>query len=465
VDLAHRRFLRDQIASFFSELATAIRSGGAKQWITSDFMGGSNFASDAKINAAINFSGLNAYSYSSFTPTQWSELTREFDASRSSLGDGRFFVAETQANRLGGDQFWDGLGNSAAARMNQMLPIAYGSVGLMYWSGNRFSAGPWPLWSGLLDLQGDPEIDFPIVQKVGSTLAKWGPQLVATRVNAKAAILTDFDQRAAHWTYPYTAGDVGETATTEYFEAFHRLGIGVDQLSATQARNADRLETYDIIVVSAASVLDEKDVLGSLKSFVQRGGTIIVTPLTANFTADGTLRRDLAAKGLAGLTGTGVRSEWLVPFASTKVKPTVTVGTMPFILGGEGYCEILSSLDGSSRVVSRFNAEGLALDAQPAIMERKLGKGTIYKLAFWPDRSALSALIRALKPIANGVFRNIAEPSIHAVPRDDGSMFIINTGQNTATIDLVSPRRDRLTGRSLATGLTDLPPYAVIWAE
>ncbi len=465
IDFAYRRFMRDHIASFFGEAATALREAGVRHWITSDFMPRSRIASEPEITAQLSVSSINPYPSSTIGANEWSDFARDYDTMRSASADRTFLIMETRANKLGAVEVWDTTVSPAQANLIFKFPIAYGANGSLYWSGNRLASGHWPHWGALLDLNGDPEIDSTTIQNDAAFAAKWGFTLASQPVIAEAAILTDFDQVMAHSIYMHTANNVAEASTNAAFEAFHRMGVGVDAVSARAASQDGGLNRYKILIVSSPTVIEDQPVTAAMTRFAEQGGVIVVMPLTAYQTPDGVFRTDRVEKGLARLTGATIRTERLNAIRSTS-GDTVRFGATEYAVGGEGYAEIVEpEPTASTEIVARFKSADPYLEGRAAVTRRKIGRGAVWKLAFWPERSQLAGLLRDLAPLPNTVFRGILPAALHAVPRKDGSMFIMNTSPDTIEVDLVRSRRDRIDGAVLKSGKASVAPHDVVWLE
>jgi beta-galactosidase GanA len=132
-------------------------------------------------------------------------------------------------------------------------------------------------------------------------------------------------------------------------------------------------------------------------------------------------------------------------------------------VGVTGYCEILE-VDPTAEVIARFKCDEPLLDGRPAATLRMLGKGSVIKLAFWPQDDSVARLIRRLDPAASAFFAQVAPPGVQAVPRADGSMFIVNTMGKAQAVQFTRPVSDRLSGRTLR-GVATLKKYDVLWVE
>ena len=149
----------------------------------------------------------------------------------------------------------------------------------MFWSGNRWRGGHWPHWGGLLDWSGHTEVDFGWAIELGALYEKWGPKLLENPVNASAAVITDFNQRAALEIYPHVPDSW--SVLSESFEALHRLGIGVNAENTACGRDASTFRQYSCIILPAATAFDDPQATAALRAWVQSGGVLVITPFTA----------------------------------------------------------------------------------------------------------------------------------------------------------------------------------------
>lgn len=467
LSFAYQRFVRDEIAVFLKEMADIIHQAGATQWCLSNFMAYPSLGYDAAFSPTLDVNGLNIYPASNSNAAAWASLAQHFDLSRSARNQNQFIVTECRYGVMGDARIWDPVASPNQFKMMNLAPAAFGSIGSIYWTGNRYVGGHWPHWGGLLDWTGKPEPDFSLAVEIGDFFRKWGKQLITNGVMAKAAILTDYDQVMAHRSYPHTSKNAGEYTTTAFFDAFHRLGVGVDGLTVQQAAESSRLNLYEVIVVSAASVFNRDTVVKNLQSFVERGGTLIVSPLTGYQTADGVFHNNGFASILQPLTGTFVQTVRLIkPQGDDERTPqAVRFGAATFAIGGEGFCEFLH-VDAGATVMptARFTVEDPFLNNKPAITRRTLGKGRVYKLAFWPVGDKLAEFMIQLHQPKNPLFRQILPAGVQAVPRKDNSIFLINTGSESVNVTLTKNRKDRISGRLIPAKLS-LAPYEVVWLE
>ena len=464
--LAHRHFRRDVLLGFFAMQAEALREAGVKQWIITDWnTEWDAVADDPQADKIMDIAGLNYYQPWADSPEYWTDLAWQQDMHRCAYGRQHFITTENRFGVMGGTSIWDPFPSHEQFRMYGLQAAAFGTCGLFYWTGNRWRGGHWPHWGGLLDWSGQPEPDFDWAVELGQIFQKWGKHLIDNPVKATAVALTDFEQRAALEIYPHIK--LSPAVLPQSFDALHRLGIGVDSMNLLNAASASNLKKYSLVLVPAATALDNAKVAAALEEFAQGGGVVVITPFTAYMDENGIFRGDGFAVNLAELTGGLVRTiRWLGSAESSGRKaPEVEwkgkgmSGRSP--VGLEGYCEFLE-LTPDAECIATFKSEQSILDGRPAATRRKAGRGVVVKLGFWPGDDSLMRLIRQLVP-ADADFLSAALPAGGlAVPHTDNSMFIVNTTSKEMAIELSRAASDRLS-ESQFGGKVQLKPFQVLW--
>jgi beta-galactosidase len=462
--LANLHFRRDTIFDFFREQTDALREAGVRQWITTDWNTvWDALADDPLARKTLDVAGLNFYQPSAENPQFWTTLAWHLDMHRSAHGLGSFMVTETRVGVAGDTVQWDPFPSHDQFRMWMLQPAAYGAFGLMYWSGNRWQGGHWPHWGGVLDWTGGPEPDFNWLVEVGEFFERNSERLLRNPVRATAAVLTDFDQRAALTAYPHTPAS--REILPQAFDALHRLGIGVDSLNFQEAAAPGKLAGYALVVIPAAPALEQPAVTSALRAYVEQGGNVVIGPFTGYQSWDGLFRSDGFGANLRELTGAIVRTARRMGTSADKGREDQHVEWMgrSSAVGIDGYCEYLDVAP-DAEVIGRFSSAEPVLDGRPAAVRKRTGKGVVVKLAFWPKDDSVARLFRDLDPAADALLASIAPPGVQAVPRSDRSLFVINTSQRPAAIRLSRPAVDRISGRKLE-GEVALKGYEVLWLK
>jgi len=466
--LAHRHFRRDVLLDFFAMQATALREAGVKQWITTDWnTEWDAVADDPQASQIMDIAGLNYYQPWADNQEYWADLAWHQDMHRSAYGRKHFITTETRFGVAGGTYIGDPSPSREQFHMWGLEAAALGSSGLFYWTGNRWRGGHWPHWGGLLDWSGHSEPDFDWAIELGEIFQKWGQHLIDHPVKATAVALTDFEQRAALEVYPHIKSSL--SLLPQCFDALHRLGIGADSMNLATAENLANLQKYSLVLIPAATAMDKARVTAALKDFVQSGGVVMIAPFTAYMDEDGIFRGDGFASNLKELTGGLVRTvRWMGSAqASGRRGPEVEwkgrgmTGTSP--VGLDGYCEFLE-VEAEAESIACFKSEQTILDGRPAATQRKLGRGVVAKLGFWPGDDSLLRLIRQLIPDGEDLLGAPVPAGVLAVPHTDNTMFVVNTTGKEMVIELSRPASDRLSDIKFS-GTTQLKPFQVVWLE
>ncbi len=309
--LAHRHFRRDVLLNFFMMQAEALREAGVEQWILTDGNTGWDAVADDPLAAkCMDMAGLNEYQPRDDNPKFWMNFTWHQDMHRAAYGRTHFVTTENRFGVTGDTHISDPSPTREQFLMWGMEAAAFGTCGLLYWTGNRWRGGHWPQWGGLLDWSGRPEPDFDWAVELGKIYTQWGKHLIDNPVKATAVVLTDFDQRAALEIYPHLKSSL--KVLPECFDSLHRLGIGVDSMNLATAAEPANLKKYSLVLIPAATALDDAQVTASLQDFAQGGGVVIITPFTSYTDKDGIFRGDGFAANLRELTGSLVRTiRWM----------------------------------------------------------------------------------------------------------------------------------------------------------
>jgi beta-galactosidase GanA len=269
----------------------------------------------------------------------------------------------------------------------------------------------------------------------------------------------------------------------ECSDALHRLGIGVDSMNLASAAEPLNLKKYSLVLVPAATALDDAKVAASLQDFARDGGVVIVSPFTAYMNEDGIFRGDGFAANLRELTGGLVRTiRWMGQVADHRDTPADGFGSSSLTpkadpevnwkggglkglspVGLEGYCEIME-VDSPAEIIAAFKSTQAILDGRPAATQKKMGRGRVVKLGFWPSDDSLLRLIEQLVPDSGNLLAAPAPQGVVAVPHADKSVFVVNTTGMISPIQLARSATDRLSGTSL-TLEARLQPYQVWWLE
>ena len=130
-------------------------------------------------------------------------------------------------------------------------------------------------------------------------------------------------------------------------------------------------------------------------------------------------------------------------------------------VGLEGYVEYLE-VDSAAECIGYFKSSQSILDRRPAAALRKLGKGAVVKLGFWPEDDSLVRLIAHLAPAHSSFFVDALPRGLIAIPHMDNSMFVVNAMGREVELKLARQAVDRLSGATVDVS-AKLQPFQVWW--
>ena len=465
LSLANYQFRHDVILGFLAEQAKLLREAGVKQSILTDWNSvWLALADSTQAQDFMSIAGLNYYQSSTDQRSFWNGDPWQFDMHRSCYGVNRFIVTETRFGVTGDTAMWDPAPTREQFRMWNLELVAFGASGLLYWTGNRWRGGHWPHWGGLLDWMGHTEPDFAWAVEIGQFFRKWGSVLLAHSVKSSAAVLTDFSNRAALEVYPHIP--TSRSVFMDTFSSLHRLGIGVDTVNTRLAADINNLQKYALVLLPATTAFDDSRAVAALQRYVEAGGTLVITPFTSYMDTSGVFRGDGFGANLTALTGVVVRTaRWMgSPTNGNKQQQVVQWNkllTQQSPVGLDGYCEYLENTQNAD-IIASFKSDQSILDGRPAVTHRRVGKGTVIKLGFWPQDDSFLDLLESILPLPNSILVNGVPEGVLAVPRTDGSLFVVNATDKQHDILLKRACVDRISGGSISENYL-LSSYQVLW--
>jgi beta-galactosidase GanA len=247
------------------------------------------------------------------------------------------------------------------------------------------------------------------------------------------------------------------------------MGYGTDAINAENIKDPARLQKYSLLILPAVTIFDDKEIVDLLKSYVQKGGHIIITPLTDYITYDGLFLKQPAGSHIEQLTGATIKSTRI--FGG----PTAVDYKAPVVLwkGVDSLKQSSLQLDGTAellevndrvQIIGKFDSKETVLNSYPAAVINKIGSGSVLKLAFVPDIPTFANLITHVISHKGTIVNRLAPEGVAIIPRTDKSAFIINTTNKVAGVSLQRSFKDRLTNSTIQKKVV-LKPYEVLWVE
>jgi beta-galactosidase len=210
-----------------------------------------------------------------------------------------------------------------------------------------------------------------------------------------------------------------------------------------------------VVVAPALNVLPQA-MADRLIAYVKQGGHLVLGPRTGMKDQYDALNPQRQPGPLVGLLGGSVTQFYALDY-KVPVSGSVGSGT------AKVWAETLSATSPETKVLMRYGASNGWLDGQPAVLERKVGNGSVTYIGAWLDAKLLSGMT------ADWLHDAGVEPIVANAPEGvevcerTGSgktvLILINHGTTAQHVALPGEMRDLL-GEGTVSAV-DLPKYGV----
>ena len=340
-----------------------------------------------------------------------------------------------------------------------MHGIAHGAEGLFFFRWRACPFGAEQAHGTVTDYDGRPTRVYPEVARVGAWWKAHAAELAATRVEARVAVLTDFQTR---WTFEALGPEWGSPGgfynalVVRAYGALRRRGYVVDATS----RWAD-WSRYKMLVVPALLAYDDA-AADRLAAYVRGGGSLVVQPLVGWKDEHGRVFPDRIHPRLRDLLGVT-----LGDFATFGGSERAEFSAGGALMRGEWLAEF-PEFGAGAEVMARFTGNGW-WSGRPAVVrvrnEAKTGAGTCWCLDTFPERDALGELLATAADEA-GIAPILPEPllaDVEAMERraGDGTRYIfLQSAADEPRSVAVPDSHDIFADVPVAESVT-LPPHGV----
>ncbi len=446
--LDYYRFMSDTYVAYQQMQIDIVRERCPNHLITHNFMG---FKYE-NLNYFDLARDLDLVTWDNYPRMQWT-MQEGVDYTQMALAHAtmrglkhqNFWMMEQQAGPGG----WEHVSVSprpGELRLWAYQAIAHGADGMVFFRWRTCRFGTEEYWHGVLDHHGMPGRRYQEIKQMGTEIAEIGNQIVGSQVKPKVAMLLSYDTRFAfqiqannpQFTYPQHFHHI--------YRALHQRQISVDIIAPT-----DDLSAYTLVIAPALYVLPDA-VAGRLKTFVENGGTLVVTPRTGvKDEANAVVNMPLPGL-LAEVCGVEVAEyDSLSPTMRNAVEFVLPEfsGQPPVATGV--WCDVLKPT--SAEVVARYCQDYYA--GQPAITVNRYGSGQAVYVGTVGDTALYAAVSgwllgqMALRPRLN------VPAGIEVTEREhdgDRLLFVLNHTEAEQSIPLEQTYTDLITGKTLAQG-------------
>lgn len=423
------RFSSDEHLACFLAEAEILRELSPGIPITTNFMGFFKGVDYWKWAEHVDFISDDSYPDPA-DPASHIDAAMSRDLMRS-LGGGAPWILMEQATSAVNWRRTNARKGPGLMRALSLQAVARGADGVMFFQWRQSVQGAEKFHSAMLPVQGAEHRIFREVTALGAELAVLGTVEGSRVDSARVAIVLDWqswwsiEQQALPATVDYIDG------IRTWYRELYRHGVLVEFI-----RPGTDLSAYELVIVPSLFVATS-DTIASLSRYAERGGTLIVTYLTAITDENAAFTTGGFLGSLAGVLG--IRIEEFAPEAF-------------------GYAEVITATDAD--VIVRV-AEG-PLSGEPLITRRSHGTGEAWYVAGHLESDQRKQLIERVLAVTgqSAAAEPIVPEGVEIVRRGD-AVFAINFSNQTVTVPVTG---DRVTGPEFSDGTVRLKPCdAAVW--
>ncbi|WP_227991940.1 beta-galactosidase [Microbacterium sp. CBA3102] len=321
-------------------------------------------------------------------------------------------------------------------RIESLQAVAHGSDAVMFFQWRQAKYGQEKFHSSMLGHRGERSRSFRETKELGNELKRLEP-VRGTRVRSRVALVVDWDSwwgTSAVESLPSQRLQWAQQARA-WHRALYTLGQPVDAVRATGPFDA-----YDVVVVPNLYIVEQPQA-DALRTFVERGGHLVVGPFSGVVDATEKVHDGGAPGPLRDLLGIEVDEQW--PIADGLTESIDYAGE---ILTVPSWSEWLET-DDDVEVRGRY--AGGELDGLPAVTHRAEGRGSAWYVSAMFDAAGLLPVFRDVLRRAGVPAREHTDVEVEAVTRADDTTdytFYLNHGRAPVTFEIPTPGVDLLTG-------------------
>lgn len=389
-----------------------------------------------------------------------SNIAMRHDLMRGLKGGQPFMLMEQTPSQQNW-QPYNGLKRPGVMRLWSYQAVAHGADTVMFFQ-LRQSRGACEKYHGAVISHAGHENTrvFREVSQLGQELKSLGDKILDSRINARAAIVFDWEN---WWAVEYSSGPSVALKyvpqVEKYYKAFYDMNIPVDMIN----EDGD-FSKYDIVVAPVMYMV-KPGVAKRLEDFVKNGGTFITT-----FFSGLVDENDLVVMGgypgqLRQLLGIWVEeTDALFPDMKNDIIMQGDLGS----LSGQYQCGLLCDIlhTEGARVLATYGSDFYA--GMPALTVNSFGQGKAYYVATDPEESFVKGLIRyacdekGIKPIM------VTPAGVEVTQRIKGDAvftFVLNHNEVPVTVELGQYVQHELLSDQDMSGSVEIPARGVLILE
>ena len=340
-------------------------------------------------------------------------------------------------------------------RANSWLPIAMGGEANLYWLWRQHWSGQEIMHGSVISSCGRPLHIFGEVQETANGFAAAAEFINKTKPT-KTGLAMHFSHLAA-WMFEHQPIVRGFKYFEYISEKAYKPMIKAQLRPDVILPEAD-LSDYKVIFSPFLPALDEDGLREKLKSWIEKGGTWIVGPLSDIRTVHATNFTHAPFGSLEEWTG--IKCRFSVPGDPRDFKIKWCDGRIS--VGGVWYDGLEPNNAESLAAYTEGPFAGLA-----AVTSSILGKGRIIVLGTMPPSDVLSSLLKDLCAQAGVSPMMKGSDNVIIVPRNGDTtegLIAVEIENKRGWLELPSPMVDLISGRRVAERI-EIEPYGVVAAS
>ncbi|MBC2664209.1 beta-galactosidase [Novosphingobium flavum] len=341
-----------------------------------------------------------------------------------------FWVMETQPGFVN----WAPVSNMlypGETRAAAWQAVGHGADAVLYWQWRNALNGQETMHGSIVGPDGKPLPIYAEIQQIGREMKAASGALAGTSPSSQVAILQDYASRwAIDFQLHHKDYDQIEALLGYYRPLKQDLGA-VDIVAAADAP----LAGYKLVVAPSLNVITD-DMARRLDAYVRGGGNLVLGPRSGMKDEFNRLNPVRQPGPLASLLGGQVEQFYALD-------EPIEVGPGKARI----WAEMLAVGGPDVEVVLRYGKANGWLDGKPAVIRRKVGKGTITYVGALVDDAVMHSLIGGAMDAA-GVLRDFAVPeSVELMTRDGAGkriVVLVNHGKESREVALPEQMTDLL---------------------
>jgi beta-galactosidase len=442
-----KRFITDTWVGYVDNQVQAIRAhGDGRQFITTNTMGW-----NAGFDHYALHRGLDMAAWDEYIPDghyNWRKQAVQQDLVRG-YKQKNFWLMETQPAFV---NWWSANRALDPGQTREVAwqAVAHGADAVLYWQWRSALNGQEQYHGVLVGADGTPVPVYDEVARTGAEFARASAVLDGTSPHAAVAMLQDYDSR---WAIDFQRHTKSFDPVAEFDAFYNPLEDGAQAVDVVSPLAG--LDRYKLVVAPALNVLTAAEAK-RLRSYVEGGGHLVLGPRSGMKDADNALNVQRQPGPLADLLGARVGQFYVLD------SPAPVAGELG---SGEAtvWAETLEPRAAYVQVLMRYGKTGSWLDGRPAVVTRKVGRGSITYVGAWLDAPLMQALAKRLlgeagvAPILAGV-----PADVEVAQRDGGGrkvLILINHGNEAHEVALPAAMTDVLGGGEVKAAA--LPAHGV----